>query len=167
MVNANDLEGMQALQELNQDQLQKLAAIGHKSRYVADTVLFRHREKLDYYNLLLEGEVGLTLDVDSRESLPLEVIKPGRSFGISALIPGKRGSARAVCRRDSTVIHLPGDKMLDLFERDSDMGYRFMCREVRSFKSRMHQRTRQFVLVIEYYPEFEQALEKMGHVFYG
>ena len=167
MVQANDLEKMLALQGLDQSQLEKLATIADKGRYPADKVLFRHRERLTHYNLLLEGKVALTLAPEGEEPFTLEIIEPGRSFGISALIPGKRGSANAVCQEDSTVIHLPAKEMLELFEQDSDMGYRFMYRVLPSFKTRMHQRTRQYILSVEQHPEIQQALESLGHVFHG
>jgi CRP-like cAMP-binding protein len=167
MVYANELKGMHALQELDRSQMEKLAAIADKAEYPAGTVLFRHRQQLTHYNLLLKGSVALTVELDAGEPLTLGVVEPGRSFGISALIPGKRSTANAVCQEDSTVIHLPENKMLELFEQDGKLGYCFMYRVLRIFKSRMNQRTRQFLLSLEQHPEIQPDFEGLGHISFG
>ena len=167
MVHVDELKGMLALQELDESQLEKLAGIAEKSQYPAGTVLFRQRQQLTQYNLLLEGSVALTLIVEGGEPLTLGVVDPGRSFGVSALIPGKRSTANAVCQEDSTVIHLPEDRMLELFDRDGRLGYCFMYQILRIFKSRMSQRTRQFLLSLERHPEIQHAFEDLGHMSYG
>jgi CRP-like cAMP-binding protein len=167
MVSANELSGMYALQELDGSQLEDLAAIADKARYPAGSLLFRHRQRLTHYNLLLEGSVALTLDVGEGEPLTLGVVEPGRSFGVSALIPGKRSTATAVCQKDSVVIHLPENKMLALFERDGRLGYSFMYQVLRIFKARMNQRTRQFLVSLEQHPEIQHAFEDLGHISYG
>jgi CRP-like cAMP-binding protein len=158
---------MHALQELDRSQMEKLAAIADKAEYPAGTVLFRHRQQLTNYNLLLKGSVALTVELDAGEPLTLGVVEPGRSFGISALIPGKRSTANAVCQEDSTVIHLPENKMLELFEQDGKLGYCFMYRVLRIFKSRMNQRTRQFLLSLEQHPEIQPDFEGLGHISFG
>ena len=167
MVFAEELSGIHALQELDKPQLKKLAAIAEKTQYPAGTVLFRHRQQLTHYNLLLEGSVALTLELEEGEPMTLGVVEPGRSFGISALIPGKRSTANAVCQEESTVIHLPEDKMLELFEEDGWLGYCFMYQVLRIFKSRMNQRTRQFLVSLEQHPEIQHAFESLGHISYG
>lgn len=167
MVYADELSGMYALQELDRSQLEKLAAIAEKAQYPAGTILFRHRQQLTHYNLLLEGSVALSLDAGEGEPLTLGVVEPGRSFGISALIPGKRSTATAVCQEDSTVIHLSEKKMLELFEEDGKLGYCFMYQVLRIFKARMNQRTRQFLVSLEQHPEIQHAFEGLGHISYG
>lgn len=167
MVSANELSGMHALQELDRSQLEKIATIADKAEYPAETVLFRQRQQLTHYNLLLEGSVALTLDAGGGEPLTLGVVDPGRSFGVSALIPGKRSTATAVCQKDSTVIHLPEKKMLELFEQDGRLGYCFMYQVLRIFKARMNQRTRQFLVSLEQHPEIQHAFEGLGHISYG
>jgi CRP-like cAMP-binding protein len=107
------------------------------------------------------------VELDAGEPLTLGVVEPGRSFGISALIPGKRSTANAVCQEDSTVIHLPENKMLELFEQDGKLGYCFMYRVLRIFKSRMNQRTRQFLLSLEQHPEIQPDFEGLGHISFG
>jgi CRP/FNR family cyclic AMP-dependent transcriptional regulator len=167
MVHADELSGMHALQDLDRSQTEKLAAIATKEEYPAGTVLFRHKQKLTHYNLLLEGSVALTIDLDQGDPLTLGVVEPGRSFGISALIRGKRSTANAICQKDSTVIHLSEEKMLELFEQDGKLGYCFMFRVLRIFKSRMNQRTRQFLVSLEQHPEIQPAFQGLGHISFG
>ncbi len=162
MVQVEDLKRMEILRELEAPHLEKLATIAEKARYASGTVLFEHGQSLERFSLLLEGRVDLTLDVGGEEPLTVAEVEPGISFGISALIPGKRSASKAVCREVCTVIHLPRDQALELFDQNGELGCRFMYQVLRTFKSRMNQRTQQFLYCLETHPEMRDAIEELS-----
>jgi len=168
-LDAQILKSAKIFQDMPEDMLEKVAAIGEIVVREEDTVLFWQKEKLEYFYLVLEGEIALRLEppIAGTEPMHLGVVSPGYSCGISTFIPGTRSSATGVCTQQCRLIRIEGSRMLDLFESDGKLGYTFMIKVMRIFKTRLNQRTRLFLRSLERHPEIQAAFQDLGHMSYG
>ncbi len=164
MISKQELRRMYVLRDIPDKDLEKIAAVAKLQLYSADSVLFRQNEELDYFYMVLSGQISLSIDVVSDVSIILGTVRPGYSCGISAFIPGSRSSSTAVCDESCELICLSASRMQALFEQDWDLAYHFMYRMVRIFKSVMDHRTSIFLKSLENHPEIQKELKDLDHL---
>ncbi len=164
MVELDDLRRIKILESLSDEMLGQISTVAQLKDFEAGTILFRRNEKLEYFYLVLSGNVALEVESSEGGTMTLAQVLPGNSFGISTFIPGTRSSATAQCLERCRLIILPGKEVLDLFEQDGHLGYTFMLQVMRIFKSRMTQRTRLFLRSLERHPEIQSAFRDLGHM---
>ena len=160
MVDIEELRQIFLFKDLADEELQKIAAVAEIEDVVPETVLFRENEKLDTFYLLLTGRVILSCRSPAGVDLTLSEVLPGGSFGVSAFIAETRSAATAVCVDPCRAITISGRKLADLFENDPGLGYSIMLRVVQLFKSRMNQRTEQFLRSMARHPAVKSALSR-------
>lgn len=91
----------------------------------------------------IDYEEALTVEHETLErSIVVEVLRGGDVFGWSSLLsPPGTLTASARCRGPVTAFSAPGDALLELFEREPELGYRFMQRLVTVISQRLRHRT--------------------------
>jgi CRP-like cAMP-binding protein len=167
-VDAKTLKSVKIFEDMPQAMLEEVAELCEIVECEADTVLFRQKQKLDYFYLVLEGGILLQLEpIAGEEPLKLGIVTSGYSCGISTFIPGTKSSSSGICAEKSRLVRIKGTRMLDLFESDGKLGYTFMVKVMRIFKTRLNQRTRLFLRSLERHPEIQAAFQDLGHMSYG
>lgn len=159
MVPTEELKQIALLKDLSEEVLEKIGAVAELADFAQETVLFQENQKLKTFYMLLKGRVLLRCTSSAGAVLPLGEVLPGSSFGVSSFIPGTRSSATAVCTEPCRVIGLSGEKLTAVFQADPGLGYTIMLRVVQLFKSRMNQRTEQFLGSLTRHPDIKSALQ--------
>ena len=80
-------------------------------------------------------------------------VKEGYSFGWSAMLDGGSYTSYAICAEPCEVFSLKRGIILDLMDKDHDMGYIFTQRLLRVIKARLDHRTEQFLRSIMNQPD--------------
>ena len=119
-------------------------------------IIYEERQKADDFYMLLKGKVLLEVEAAEAINISLGSIKPGYSFGWSALLPASSHTSYAICVEPCEVITIPGDKLLNAFENDHTMGYRVMEGVVSILKRRLERRTDQFLKTLRTHPDIEK-----------
>jgi CRP-like cAMP-binding protein len=163
MVDKRELRRMHLLKDMPDAMLDKIAQAGQLRIFSADTVLFQQGDNLEYFYMILTGQVILEVEATPNVSLALGTVRPGYSFGISTFIPGATSSSTAVCIEPCELISLSGRTMTELFQQDWDLGYNFMLRLVRVFKSVMDHRTMLFLKTLQNHPDLLNIFRDLGH----
>ncbi len=106
----------------------------------ADLVL-RVTEKI--LKTSIDYEEALTVEHEILERpIVVDVLRSGDVVGWSSLLnPPATLTATARCRRPCEVFSVPGQALLDLFERNPQLGYHFMSRLVMVISQRLRHRT--------------------------
>jgi CRP-like cAMP-binding protein len=102
--------------------------------------------------VLLEAELAPTIIIS------VGAIKPGYSFGWSALFSSGARTSYAVCGEPSEILVVPGNKLSDLLDRDQTMGFLVMKKAARILENRLDRRTAQFLKVITKHSEIRALL---------
>lgn len=159
MVTPENLKQIFLFQDLPDPDLQKLGAVANFYDAEADTVLFHRGEKLETFYLLSQGKVRLYCRSNKGLVLNLSEVTPGCAFGVSSFIAGTESLASALCLEPCRLITLSGSVMKSLFLEDPRLGYTIMRRVVQLFKSRMNQRTEQFLHSLSRHPDIQACLQ--------
>jgi CRP-like cAMP-binding protein len=115
--------------ELNENQLQKLADLSSYCDIGAGENLFVEGDRIEYIYIVLEGELEINYLVPQKGQLIIFTAEPLDVLGWDALTPVARqrvGTAHAVL--PSHLLKTPGAELVELCDRDHDIGYVIMKR---------------------------------------
>lgn len=129
MVDREKIASAEIFKELNQEQLEKIAALCEEVIFDDGDKIITEGEITDFYFVLVEGNVDLRFELPFRKtskSTTVLTVEPGECFSWSALVPPHKATLSGYSVGKSKVIKIPGAKMLNLFERNNSIGYPIM-----------------------------------------
>lgn len=132
MVDKSDLnqalESVPWLEELSQENTQKLANISHLTIIEAQKFVFREGDIEDFIYILISGQVDIEMKVPKLQTILVHSAEPFDIVGWSSVTPVVRqrtASARASQR--CTLIAIDAAKLRELCEENHDIGYVILC----------------------------------------
>ena len=158
MVSIEDLKRIRVLDNLTQPMLENMQPLTQLNLFGERHVIFEEGQEADYFYMLLKGKVILEVEASEVIMISLEAVKPGYSFGWSALLPGSKYHASAICIEPCEVVAVPGDRFLELLDEDHTIGYKFMKSATSILKRRVERRTEQFLRVMSKHPDLQKLM---------
>lgn len=143
---------------LSDDMLKKLVPITDILLFDENEMIFRQGDKADRFFLLKKGKVLLEQRITDKLTVYLSAIKPGYSFGWSAMLDNTPYSTDAICAEPSQVYSFRESKIKKLMDEDHSLGFIISQRLLRVIKKRLDIRTKQFVKTIKFHPEISKLL---------
>ena len=156
MVSLERLRSIYLLQGLKDSMLEKIQPLTEERDYQNREVIFREGDKALFFYMLHQGKILLEVEASETIMISLGSIKPGFSFGWSALLSDSLYTAYAICTEPSDVIMIRGDKFLALMDEDHHLGYLVMEGVVRILKRRLERRTNQFLKTLRQHPDIRE-----------
>ncbi|MCF8061936.1 MAG: cyclic nucleotide-binding domain-containing protein [Deltaproteobacteria bacterium] len=157
MVSLEELNKIYLLQNLETGMLEDIRPFVELRDFQNREVIFREGDKARYFYMLLRGGVLLEVQASPSILISLGSIKPGFSFGWSALLPEESFyTSYAVCTEASDVLMIQADKLLSLMEKNHSLGFRIMEGVVRILKRRLERRTEQFLKTLRNHPDIKE-----------
>jgi CRP-like cAMP-binding protein len=92
--------------ELNEQDVASLARLATRRRYPKDTVVFFEHEEGDFFFMILEGRIKVTILGDDGREIILSMLGSGDFFGEMALLDNEPRSATAIAVEDSELLSL-------------------------------------------------------------
>jgi hypothetical protein len=133
MLNRDDLKRIVMLTHLTDPMLDRLAKIVDVLKFDEDEYIFRVEQV----------------------TACVAAIKPGLSFGWSAMLENADYTVDALCGAPCDVFSFKSAKINVLFEQDPEMGLRFYRRLLVIIKKRLDIRTEQFRQAIKNHPDMQ------------
>ncbi len=164
MVRVEDLRKIHLMKDMPQELLAKVASEAQLNIYSAGTVLFRFNENIEYFYMVLMGQVALQVELQPELTVILTSVNSGYAFGVSSLVSGARAASTAICKETCELITLPVDKLTRMFEEDKRLGFEFMYRLAKLFQQIMANRTRMIMRALDQHPEAMDRLGDLGHL---
>ena len=155
MVNRDDLKRIVMLTYLTDPMLDNLARIVDVLKFDKDEIIFREKEPSGRFYMLTSGQVLLEQRISDQVTACVAAIKPGYSFGWSAMIENESYTVNAVCKEPCEVFSFKSEKIRKLFEQDPKMGMRMHQRLLVIIKKRLDIRTEQFRKAIMNHPDMQ------------
>lgn len=156
MITKEDLKQIVMLTYLTDPMLDKLVQIVDVLKFDKDEFVFKANEPAERFYMLTIGKVLLENKISDKVTAIVGSIKPGLSFGWSALIENEVYTAAAVCDEPSEVFSFKREKINKLFQQDPEMGFIIHQRLLVIIKKRLDYRTEQFQLAIRHHPDMQK-----------
>lgn len=155
MITKEDLKQIVMLTYLTDPMLDNLAQIIDFLKFDRDEILFRENDPAERFYMMKSGNVLLEQRISDTVTACIGSIKPGFSFGWSAMIEDGRYTVDAVCVESSEIYSFKRDKIQKLIMKDPEMGLRIYQRLLVIIKKRLDYRTGQFRRAIENHPDMQ------------
>lgn len=159
MVTKESLRSIHILEDLTDEMLEKLIPYITRNHYEEREVIFREGDRTGLFYMLEQGKVLLEKRVASKITVSITSIKPGFSFGWSAMLDEPL-RLDAVCSEPSVIYSLNAAEVFQLIEKETHMGYLIYKNLIRIVQRRLDLRTEQFVRVITKHPDIKPLLEE-------
>ena len=156
MVSFEELKKIRLLENLDDSMLGKILPFTQMHLFGDRAVIFKEGQRAENFYMLVKGKVVLEVEASKSIMISLGSIKPGYSFGWSALFSESSHVSYAICVEPCEVIGIPGDKFMQILEEKHDMGYRVMMDVATILKNKLEQRTGQFLKSLRTHPDIEK-----------
>ena len=143
---------------LSDEMLDKLIPITDVLHFDKREPVFRQGEKSHRFYMLKEGKVILEQRITDKIAVSLSAIKPGYSFGWSAMLDEEQYTIDAICAEPCRVFSFRDEKIKALFAEDHTLGFILSQRLMHIIKKRYDIRTEQFLKTIRHHPELSKLL---------
>jgi CRP/FNR family cyclic AMP-dependent transcriptional regulator len=100
------LRNVPIFSELSDVDVATLARVATRRRYPKDTVVFFENEEGDFFFMILEGRIKVTILGDDGREIILSVLSAGDFFGEMALLDNEPRSATAIAIEESELLSL-------------------------------------------------------------
>jgi len=158
MASVEDLRRILLFQDLPDQMLEQILPLVELQSFEDRHIIYEAGSAADRFYSLKRGKVLLEAELSSALIISLGSIKPGYSFGWSALRPGATNTSYAVCAEPCEAFVMSGDKFSALLDSDNSMGYMVMQNVATILEGRLDRRTEQFLKVITKHPEIGTLL---------
>lgn len=135
MITLKDLDKVQAFKKLSDEQLTAIQQFCVKQEFKRGDRLFKEGDPADHLWLVIDGKVDLRFELPGHRPTSDETTissfeaddQKKRMLGWSCFIPPYKMMLSAYCvDRTCSVVKLPKQSLLDLFDADPLMGYQVM-----------------------------------------
>jgi CRP-like cAMP-binding protein len=158
MISRETLKQIIMLGYLSDSMLDQLVPIAELLQFEGEEFIFKQGEPANRFYMLLQGKVLLEQHITSKITVSLSAIKPGYSFGWSAMLDAETYSTNAICAEQSQLLSFRTGRLKTLFDSNHSLGYVITQRILHIIKKRYDVRTEQFIKVIEHHPDISILL---------
>ena len=166
MATKESLRSIQILEDLTDEMLDKLLPFIETHHFEERDTIFREGERTGKFYMLKKGKVLLEKRISSKITISIASIKPGFSFGWSAMLDEPL-RLDAICSEPSVIYALNAKETFQLMEQDTHMGYLINKNLIRIVQRRLDLRTEQFSRVISRHPHIQPLLDDQDNEFPG
>ena len=158
MIDVRDLKGFIMLGYLSDEMLGRLIPITEILVFDKNEKVFSQGGKADRLFLVKKGKVLLEQRITDTLTVFMSAIKPGYSFGWSAMLDRERYSSDAICTQPTTLYSFRAFEIKQLMDEDHSLGFILSQRLLHLIKKRYDIRTRQLIKTLESHPEIATLL---------
>lgn len=112
--------------DVSNDMLQEIAEIAEVRQVLADEIIYRDHEESRKLYIVVSGQVDVQYLLKSGRRKTLDSCFKGDYLLWSALIEPHQTNSIGVCRSETVLLAIDGQKLLEICERNPVFGYRLM-----------------------------------------
>ena len=158
MIAKEDLKQIVMLGYLTDEMLDKIVPITELLHFDEREMVFRQGDRAERFYMLKEGKVILEQRITDKIAVSVSAVKPGYSFGWSAMLNEEKYTIDAVCAEPCQVFSFRDQKIKARFEKDHSLGFIISQRLLHIIKKRYDIRTEQFIKTLRHHPEISNLL---------
>lgn len=133
------LEQIPLFSGMTADDLEQVAQLTEETTCDKGNFLFREGDKADHLYVLLSGLVQLSAKGPEGQQTVIEILYPGDSFILAAVITHKRFLMSAEVVKTARVLKIPGPELIALIRHGGDFGVNMMATLSAQFRTMVRQ----------------------------
>ncbi|MFC1789075.1 Crp/Fnr family transcriptional regulator [Thermodesulfobacteriota bacterium] len=127
MVKVSDFNKFDMFSMFSDDQLAELSKITEKKSFKKGVQIYREGDRANQIYLVTKGLVSMNkIAPGEKVGISFEKRERGDLFGTACFMKPQEYTLNAVGMQPTEVMSINGDKLFELFQKDPDLGYKFM-----------------------------------------
>ena len=127
MVEVDEIKQLEFFNVFSQEQLEEISKITEKRNYEKGALVYQRGYRADHIYVVIKGLISLNrLEPGEKIGISFEKREQGELFGAACFMEPQEYTLTAVCMADSEVMVLDTNKLLEICERDPELGYKFV-----------------------------------------
>jgi len=127
MTAIGDFKKFDFFNAFSEDQLKELAKVTEKKTFKKGAEIYKEGDRANQIFVVSKGWVSLRkIDPEKDIGISFENREKGELFGTACFMKPQEYTLNAICMEDSEVLAMDADKLFDLFQKDYEIGYRFL-----------------------------------------
>jgi len=118
MVPMETLKELACLKPLSEEQLDKIGRISTVKTYPKDAYVQKENDIAASLYFVTQGRVAIEIDLPKHRKIVIYIVSRGDLFSWSALVPPHLITAGSLCLEETTLVEVPREPLLQLFETD-------------------------------------------------
>lgn len=159
MISRKDIKNIVIFKHLTDEMINKLLPEMELLRFTEGEMIFSSGERADMFYSLKRGKFLLEQRVLDKVTISVGTVKPGYSFGWSALLGDQNFTLDTVCGEPCEVLRIRAETLFSMIEEDWEMGYRLMHRLLHMVRRRLDGRTELLLKIIMDHPDMLSLAE--------
>ncbi|MBT8345776.1 MAG: cyclic nucleotide-binding domain-containing protein [Desulfofustis sp.] len=159
MISRKDIKNIVIFKHLTDEMINKLLPEMELLRFTEGEMIFSSGERADMFYSLKRGKILLEQRVLNKVTISVGTVKPGYSFGWSALLGDQNFTLDTVCGEPCEVLRIKAETLFSMIEEDWEMGYRLMHRLLHMVRRRLDGRTELLLKIIMDHPDMLSLAE--------
>ncbi|MFQ5900446.1 MAG: cyclic nucleotide-binding domain-containing protein [Thermodesulfobacteriota bacterium] len=148
MIDHEELKKIELFEDLNEEELKKVADICEEEQHKAGDILFSENSPADNLYVMRRGRVAIEIEVSGGKKVNVYTAsQDDEPFGWSALVEPFKSTASARCVKDSTIVSIDGRGLKNLIDNDYRLGYIIMRKVARVISTRLRNTRLQLISV--------------------
>lgn len=160
MVSRGDVNDIVILSHLTDDMIKRLLPELELLRFGEGEIIFHCGDSANMFYMLKRGKILLEQRISERVTISMGTVKPGYSFGWSALLGDKHFTVDTVCGEPCEVLRIRSKTLFGMMEDDHSMGYRLMHRLLHMVRRRLDNRTELLLKLMINHPDIYPLIEQ-------
>ena len=127
MVKVSDFSKFDMFSVFSDDQLAELSKITEKKSFKKGTQIYQEGDRANQIYLVTKGLVSMNkIAPGEKVGISFEKRERGDLFGTACFMKPQEYTLNALSMQPTEVMSIDGDKLFELFQKDPDLGYKFM-----------------------------------------
>jgi CRP-like cAMP-binding protein len=129
MVEATTMAYLKVFELLSDEQLEEIAKITEKKNYKIHEHIYERGEAAKHLFVVKRGLVSLRrIEPGDEVGIAFETREPGELFGAASFMKPQEYTLTAMCLQDTEVMAIDADRLFELCEKDTAVGYQLMLK---------------------------------------
>ena len=133
----NLLGGSGFTADLPEQALDEFAAVASLANFAAGRMIFEEGAANPFLYVVVQGRVGLDIEVPGRGRVRVLSIGPGEMLAWSALLGGGTMTVSATALQDTQVLAMPGARLIEICRANHEAGFHVMQRMASALAQRL------------------------------
>jgi len=127
MVKVSDFSKFDMFSVFSDDQLAELSKITEKKSFKKGAQIYQEGDRANQIYLVTKGLVSMNkIAPGEKVGISFEKRERGDLFGTACFMKPQEYTLNALSMQPTEVMSIDGDKLFELFQKDPDLGYKFM-----------------------------------------
>ena len=150
MIITSEMENIETFSTFSAKQKKKIALIAKKTKYKKGKKVYLSKYRAGRLFVVVKGKVDLRLfDPTDEVGISFGIMRSGDLFGAASLLKPQEYTVTALCKKDSEFLVMESNDLIDLMEKDKDLGFKLMKKVAQVYFDRYERSKKQMQAMVK------------------